>query len=215
MKTVGIIGSGTVGQALGEGFIKYGHKVMVGTRNTSKLSEWQSKVGQDAQLGTASDAAKFGDIIVLATKGTVAEDLIKGLNSDDLAGKTIIDATNPIADEAPQDGVLKFFTTQDQSLMEMLQKAAPKANFVKAFNTIGSAFMVNPEFESKPTMFIAGNDANAKKEVTEIIEKFGFEAEDMGTAKSSNVLEQLCILWCLPGFRENRWNHAFKLLKAK
>ena len=215
MKTIGIIGSGSVGQALGKGFVKYGHKVMIGTRDTSKLNEWQSEVGQDAQLGTASEAVKFGDILVLATKGTAAESIISALNKDDLAGKTIIDATNPIADEAPKDGVLKFFTTQDQSLMEILQKAAPTANFVKAFNTIGSAFMVNPQFESKPTMFIAGNNANAKKEVTKIIEQFGFEPEDMGTAKASNVLEQLCILWCLPGFRENRWNHAFKLLKAQ
>jgi predicted dinucleotide-binding enzyme len=213
MKTIGIIGSGTVGQALGEGFVKYGHKVMIGTRDTSKLKEWQSKIGESAQLGNTTEAAKFGDLLVLATKGTVAKDVIISINTEDLAGKTIIDATNPIADEAPEDGVLKFFT-KDTSLMEILQETAPKANFVKAFNTIGSGFMVNPPFESKPTMFIAGNNDHAKKEVGDIIIKFGFEVEDMGTAKASNVLEQLCILWCIPGFRENRWNHAFKLLKA-
>ena len=196
MKTIGIIGSGTVGQSLAAGFIKYGHSVMVGTRDTAKLSEWQSQMGSKVQLGSNAETAKYGDILVLATKGTVAKDVIAAIDRGDLNDKTIIDATNPIADEPPQDGVLKFFT-KDKSLMEELQEVAPEANFVKAFNTIGSAFMVNPEFESIPTMFIAGNNDEAKKEVTEIIEQFGFEAEDMGTAKSSNVLEQLCILWCL------------------
>ncbi len=213
MKTVGILGSGIVGQTLGEGFIKYGHKVMIGTRDTSKLSEWQAKNGQNAHLGNTSETAIFGDILVLATKGTAAKELIASLDAKSLEGKTIIDATNPIADEAPEDGVLKFFT-KEKSLMEILQEVAPKTNFVKAFNTIGSGFMVNPSFESKPTMFIAGNSEDSKKEVGEIIEKFGFEVEDMGTAKASNVIEQLCILWCIPGFRENKWNHAFKLMKA-
>lgn len=213
MKTIGILGSGLVGQTLADGFLKYSHKVMIGTRDTSKLEEWKTKNGQNAHLGSTAETAKFGDIIVLATKGTAAKNVIASINSADLEGKTIIDATNPIADEAPEDGVLKFFTT-DKSLMEILQETAPKANFVKAFNTIGSGFMINPKFESKPTMFIAGNNENSKKEAGEIIEQFGFEVEDMGTAKASNVLEQLCILWCIPGFRENRWNHAFKLMKA-
>ncbi|WP_431159109.1 NADPH-dependent F420 reductase [Winogradskyella poriferorum] len=213
MKTVGIIGSGIVGQTLGDGFLKYGHKVMIGTRDTSKLIDWQSKNGTNAHLGNASETATFGQILVLATKGTVAKDIIASLDAKSLEGKTIIDATNPITDEAPEDGVLKFFT-KDQSLMEILQETAPKANFVKAFNTIGSGLMINPTFESKPTMFIAGNNDASKKEVGEIIEQFGFEVEDMGTAKASNVIEQLCILWCIPGFRENKWNHAFKLMKA-
>lgn len=213
MKTVGIIGSGVVGQTLGDGFLKYGHKVMIGTRDTSKLIDWQSKNGTNAHLGNTAETAAFGDILVLATKGTVAKDIIASVDAKSLEGKTIIDATNPITDEAPEDGVLKFFT-KDQSLMEILQETAPKANFVKAFNTIGSGLMINPKFESKPTMFIAGNNDASKKEVGEIIEQFGFEVEDMGTAKASNVIEQLCILWCIPGFRENKWNHAFKLMKA-
>lgn len=215
MKTIGIIGSGVVGQSLAAGFVKHGYQVMVGTRDTSKLSEWQSQIGSGLQLGSTAETAKFGDTLVLATKGTVAKDVIRALDDNDLSNKTIIDATNPIADAAPEDGVLKFFTNKEKSLMEELQEAAPNANFVKAFNTVASTYMVNPEFESKPTMFLAGDNENAKKEVTEIVEQFGFEPEDMGTAKASGVLEQLCILYCIPGFRENRWNHAFKLMKAK
>ena len=132
-----------------------------------------------------------------------------------LEGKTIIDTTNPIADEPPLNGVIKFFTANNESLMERLQKAAPKANFVKAFNSVGNAYMVNPKFNGdKPTMFIAGNSPEAKAQVTEILEMFGWETEDMGLAESARPIEQLCILWCLPGFLRNQWNHAFKLYKA-
>jgi len=133
---------------------------------------------------------------------------------ENLDGKTIIDATNPIADVPPENGVLKFFTTLDKSLMEELQSMFTKANFVKAFNSIGSAFMVNPDFNGeKPTMFICGNDEKAKKEVSELLSKFGFEVEDMGKVEAARAIEPLCMLWCIPGFLKNEWTHAFKLLK--
>ena len=166
-----------------------------------------------ASLGAFSEAVAFSDTILLAVKGTIAKQLLESIGKDNLIGKTIIDATNPIADEAPENGVLKFFTSLDRSLMEELQSTVPKAKFVKAFNSIGSAFMVNPNFESKPTMFICGNSEEAKQEVTKIIDMFGFEVEDMGTAEAARAIEPLCMLWCIPGFRENKWSHAFKLLK--
>ena len=106
------------------------------------------------------------------------------------------------------------FTTLDKSLMEDLQSEFPEANFVKAFNSIGSAFMVNPDFDEKPTMFICGNNDQSKKAVTEILDKFGFEVEDMGKAESARAIEPLCMLWCIPGFLKNDWAHAFKLLKS-
>jgi len=98
--------------------------------------------------------------------------------------------------------------------MEELQSAFPEANFVKAFNSIGSALMVNPNFgRIKPTMFICGNNAGAKSQAVEILDKFGFEVEDMGGAEAARAIEPLCILWCIPGFLRNQWSHAFKLLK--
>ena len=98
--------------------------------------------------------------------------------------------------------------------MEELQSMFTKANFVKAFNSIGSAFMVNPDFNGeKPTMFICGNDEKAKKEVSELLSKFGFEVEDMGKVEAARAIEPLCMLWCIPGFLKNEWTHAFKLLK--
>jgi predicted dinucleotide-binding enzyme len=126
----------------------------------------------------------------------------------------VIDATNPIAKEPPQNGVLKFFTTLEDSLMERLQAKLPGAKLVKAFNSVGNAKMYKPGFRGgPPTMFICGNDSVAKKEVAGILRAFGWEAEDMGTVEAARAIEPLCILWCIPGFLRNEWTHAFKLLK--
>ncbi len=212
MKKVGILGSGVVGQTLGSGFIKHGYEVKIGTRDIGKLMDWATAEGEHAHLGSFEEAADFGDIIVLAAKGTAAEAVLELAGARNLAGKTVMDAANPIADEAPEDGVLKFFTKQNESLMEMLQEKFPDAHFVKAFNSVGSALMVNPQLESKPTMFICGNNEDAKKEVTGILDLFGWETEDFGLATSARAIEALCMLWCIIGFRDNRWSQAFKLL---
>lgn len=152
---------------------------------------------------------------MLAVKGTAAEAAIKSAGMENLKGKTVIDATNPIADAPPVNGVLKFFTSLDDSLMERLQRLAPEIHFVKAFSCAGSALMVNPDFSGvKPTMFICGNSDNAKNEVKTILDKFGWEVEDLGKVEAARAIEPLCILWCIPGFLENRWTHAFKLLKT-
>lgn len=214
MKKIGIIGSGDVGKALANGFIKHGYKVMVGTRTASKLDDWKKGAGANDSVGSFDEAAAFGDIIVLATKGSIAKDSLKLVNEKNLEGKTVIDATNPIADLPPENGVIKFFTRLDRSFMEDLQASYPKVNFVKSFNSVGNAHFVNPDFGGqKPSMFICGNNEKAKKEVTEINTLFGWETEDMGMVEAARAIEPLCMLWCIPGFRENRWNHAFKLLK--
>jgi hypothetical protein len=110
--------------------------------------------------------------------------------------------------------VLQFFTAMNDSLMERLQRLAPQAHFVKAFSCVGNAFMVNPDFGGiKPTMFICGNDDGAKQKVKEILRQFGWEFEDLGAVEAARAIEPLCILWCIPGFRHNRWSHAFKLLE--
>lgn len=213
-KKIGILGSGQVGQILGSGFIKHGCQVMVGSRDVTKLAEWKKQAGDKAKTGSFAEAAAFGDILVLAVKGSAAREALQSAGADQLAGKTIIDATNPIADAPPVNGVLKFFTDLNHSLMEQLQESFPQAHFVKAFNSIGGAFMVNPNFGGvKPTMFICGNEDHAKKEVGEILDVFGWETEDMGKVEAARSIEPLCMLWCIPGLRENRWGHAFKLLK--
>jgi predicted dinucleotide-binding enzyme len=187
---------------------------MVGTRSPQKLSEWKEKAGKGGRVGSFAEAGAFGEIIVLAAKGTTAKDTLKLAGAASLKGKTIIDTTNPIAEAPPDHGVLKYFTTLESSLMEQLQAAFPEARFVKAFSVIGNAFMVNPDFGGiKPTMFICGNEANAKKDVGKILDLFGFEVEDLGSVEAARAIEPLCILWCIPGFLRNQWTHAFKLLK--
>lgn len=213
MSKIGILGSGVVAQAMGEGFLKNGYEVMLGTRDASKLREWQSEKGKGALIGSFAETADFGEIIVLAVKGTAAKDAIELAGSKNLTGKTVIDATNPIADAPPVNGVLKFYTSLDESLMEQLQNDFPAVHFVKAFNSVGSALMVDPDFSDKPTMFICGNNGKSKKEVSKIIEQFGWEVADMGEVEAARAIEPLCMLWCIPGIRENAWMHAFKLLK--
>lgn len=210
---VGIIGSGRVAQALGDGFVKHGHEVMLGTREPGKLADWVAR-NPAAQTGTVASTAEFGELVVLAVKGTAAAEALRAAGSRNLSDKPIIDATNPIADDPPVNGVLKFFTNFDESLMEQLQREFPAAHFVKAFNSVGSGLMVNPRLEGgRPTMFICGNDDAAKKTVNTILDQFGWEAADMGKAEAARAIEPLCILWCIPGFLRNEWTHAFKLLR--
>jgi 8-hydroxy-5-deazaflavin:NADPH oxidoreductase len=211
---VGIIGSGIVGQTLANGFIKHGYEVTIGTNTPAKREELTSRTKGQAKVGSFEDAARFGDIVVLTTKGSAAEAALRAAGIDNLRGKTVIDTTNPIADAPPVNGVLQYFTSQNESLMERLQRLAPEARLVKSFSCVGNAFMVNPDFSGlRPTMFICGNDDGAKDEVGRILDRFGFEVEDMGTVEAARAIEPLCILWCIPGLRSNRWTHAFKLLK--
>lgn len=145
---------------------------------------------------------------------SAAEEALKKAGFAHLKGKTIIDATNPIADAPPVNGVIQFFTGPNDSLMERLQRLVPEANFVKSFSCVGNAFMVNPDFgKQKPAMFICGNSDAAKAQVKQIVSKFGFEIEDMGKVEGARAIAPLCMLWCIPGILENRWSHAFALLK--
>lgn len=210
---IGIIGSGEVAQTLGAGFLKHGHEVMMGTREPSKLAEWATKNPQ-GRIGSFADAAKFAELAVLAIKGTVLSEAVRSAGPANLAGKPVIDVTNPIADAPPEGGVLKFVTDLNSSMMERVQKEFPGVRFVKAFNSVGSSRMVNPQFAGgKPTMFICGDDEAAKKTVTKILDQFGWETADMGGVVAARAIEPLCILWCIPGFLRNEWTHAFKLLK--
>lgn len=208
----GVLGSGDVAKVLAAGLLKHGHEVRVGTRTPSKLADWEA-ANRPISVGTFAEAARFGELIVLAVKGTAAQEALELAGGGNIAGKTIIDATNPIADAPPVNGVLQFFTDLDESLMERLQKAFPEGRFVKAFSSVGNACMVNPQFKGgKPTMFICGNDDPAKAAVRGILDQFGWETADMGRAEAARAIEPLCMLWCIPGFLRNDWVHAFKLL---
>ena len=209
---VGVLGSGVVGRTLAEGFSRHGQETMLGTRNIAKLADWQ-KEHPSIQLGSFSEAARFGEIVVLSVKGSAAFDVLCAAGAANLSGKPVIDTTNPIADAPAIDSVLRFFTNLDESLMERLQREFSDARFVKAFNSVGAARMVNPRYkDGMPTMFVCGNDAAAKKTVAGILVDFGWDVADMGSAQAARAIEPLCMLWCILGLRDNEWTHAFKLM---
>ncbi|HKW03016.1 MAG TPA: NAD(P)-binding domain-containing protein [Vicinamibacterales bacterium] len=207
-----VLGSGAVGQTLAKGLKTHGYDVRIASRSSDKLADFSKTTGITALPFEA--AASWCEGAVLAVKGTIAEDAVRESGPDNLRGKLVIDVTNPLSDAPPEDGVLRVFTGPNESLMERLQTAFPAIHFVKAFNSVGNALMVNPQLAGgKPTMFYCGNDAGAKKIAARIIDQFGYEGEDLGTAKSARVIEPLCQLWCIPGFLTGKWQHAFKLLR--
>lgn len=213
MKTIGVIGSGNVGEILANGMLKHGYAVMRGSREPSKLADWKTKAGEHASTGTMAEAAKYGDLVILAVKGTAAEQAVE-LLGEGIDGKLVIDATNPIADAPAVNGVVQYFTGPNDSLMERLQKKSPKAHFVKAFSCVGNALMIDPKLSGgRPTMFICGNDAAAKEETRRLLDQVGWDTEDAGMVEGARAIEPLCMLWCIPGMLKNDWMHAFKMIR--
>ena len=211
MEKVGILGSAVVGQTLAQGFKAHGYEVRIGSRSPAKLASFTESSGVSA--GTLVAVAAWGELLVLAVQGTGAEAALSLAGVDSHRGKIVIDTTNPITPDPPVDGVIKYFTGPNSSLLEQLQAAFPDTRLVKAFNSVGSPRMVNPAYAGgRPTMFFCGNDAEAKARVADILKQFGWDPADMGTAVAARAIEPLCQLWCIPGFRENHWTHAFKLL---
>lgn len=208
---VGVLGSGDVGKVLAGGFLKLGHEVRIGSRSPEKVKEWAANAGAGASTGTFAEAAEFGDIIVLATLGEATQSAVEMAGAGNFDGKVVIDATNPLdfSSGGPQLSI-----GFNDSLGEKVQRWLPKAKVVKAFNTVGNAHMIDPQFPGgPPTMFIAGNDADAKKLVTQICEAWGWDVADLGGIESSRYLEPMCLTWVLCGIHTGSWNHAFKLLR--
>ena len=213
---IGIIGSAAVGQTLAAAFNSEGHQVMLGSRNPSKEEVVKFKnENASIQTGTFDQTAQFGELLVLATKGSAAMHALELAGKQNISDKVIIDATNPIAAAPPVNGVLSFSTSINYSMMEELQQAFPEAKFVKAFNSVGNLLMYKPQLPATPTMFICGNNDAAKKQVSDILISFGWEVEDCGKAEAARAIEPLSMLWCIAGFLQNDWMHAFKVLRPK
>lgn len=193
---VAMLGTGEVGKSLAAGFKKHGHEVRMGNRDPKQ---------------SYADAAKFGEIAVLATPWSGTQNAIRLADPKNLAGKVVIDVTNPLMFEEGKPPALAV--DRDDSGGEQVQRWLPESKVVKAFNTIGHTLMVNPKLPGgPPDMFIAGNDAGAKQTVTQICKQFGLLATDIGGIEGSRLLEQLAMLWVVVGFRLNRWEQAWKLL---
>jgi 8-hydroxy-5-deazaflavin:NADPH oxidoreductase len=211
MPTFGVLGSGDVGQVLAKGLTDHGYEVRIGSRTPAKLAKYSKETGITA--GTFGEVGRWGEALVLSVLGSAAESVMGLVGKEQVGGKLIIDTTNPLTEDPPEQGVLRSFTGPNESLMERLQRAYPAAHFVKAFNSVGSARMVDPDFQGvRPTMFYCGNDAGAKGTVGRVLDQFGWEAADMGGVLAARAIEPLAMLWCIPGFLEDSWTHAFKLL---
>ena len=212
---IGIIGSGIVGQTLAKGLAKHKFEIMISTGSPEKQVELQMDVGKHIRVGSFEDAAAYGEVVILAVKGAAAEQIVTKL-ADSLVDKVVIDTTNPIDESVPpQDGVLTYFTKAGESLMQRLQAIAPQAQFVKAFNSVGAGVMVDPKFTIKPTMHICGDNEAAKKTVSNLLTKLGWDVCDLGTARAAGAVESLCILWCITGFRDNDWSHAYAHMRSQ
>jgi hypothetical protein len=211
---VGVLGSGEVGRRLAAGFSSRGHDVMIGTREPGKpeLSEWLSGDGAGIKAGTFAEAAAHGELVVLAVLGNAAEDAIADAGPEHFAGKVVIDAMNPL--DFSGGFPPKLSISGEDSLGERVQRAVPDAKVVKAFNTIGNQYFVDPSFsEGLPTMLIAGNDDDAKRTVGDIVADFGWpDAIDLGGIEGSRELEAICIAWVKIGGRRGAWDHGFKVL---
>jgi 8-hydroxy-5-deazaflavin:NADPH oxidoreductase len=211
-KRFGVLGSGDVGQVLAKGLAAAGYEVRIGSRTPGKLAAFSKKTGIPS--ATFKDTAHWAQALVLSVKGTAALEAIELAGPKNVEGKLVIDTTDPITDDPPEDGVLRLFTGPNESLVERLQATHPNAKFVKAFNSVGADLMVHPALNGgPPTMFYCGNDAAAKAVVGKVLEQLGWEGADMGSAIAARAIEPLAVLWCIPGFREDQWDHAFRLLQ--
>jgi predicted dinucleotide-binding enzyme len=208
---IGILGSGNVGQALAKGLKGIGHDVVIGSSAGNKLAAFAAETGIAEKK--FADAVTGADVVIVALKGQGAEEIVRGL-AEALAGKLVLDATNPIAGEA-KGGIVPYFTAANDSLLQRLQKAAPKAKLVKCFNSVAAHLMVKPPLKSgTPAMFICGDDTEAKATTTKLLAELGWAAEDVGTSEAGHAVEALCQLWCAPGFLRNDWFHAFAVLRS-
>ena len=211
---VGMLGTGDVGQDLGKAFIATGHEVMMGSRNPNdaKVQAWVADNGGSASSGTFEAAARFGELIVLATLWSGTENALNLAKPDNFKGKVVIDATNPLVFE--EGGPPRLALGHTDSGGEQVQRWLPGASVVKCFNIVGHQYMFRPQFEGgPPDMFIAGNNDESKKTVTKILSDFGWPAIDIGGIEGARLLEPLCILWVFYVARTHTWHHAFKLLR--
>lgn len=208
---IGILGTGHVGQALAKGLEALGHEVVIGSRTGDRIAAFVA--GTAMREETFAETAHHAELVIVALKGEVAEAVVASVASH-LVGKVVLDTTNPIAGSAV-DGIVPYFTGPGESLLQRLQALVPQARFVKCFNSVAAHLMVHPDFGGRvPSMFLCGDDAEAKAVATSIITSLGWAPEDVGGAVAGSALEALCQIWCAPGFLRNDWHHAFAVLRS-
>ncbi|QIK60939.1 NAD(P)-binding domain-containing protein [Dysgonomonas sp. HDW5A] len=213
---IAVIGTGNVAQALVNGLISEGYDVKVGSRSLEKDSENITKLKKahsNVSITSYTEAVEFGDVIVLPVPGSALVDVIQEIGVQKFEGKILWDITNALSAEAPGNGVIKLITTPEESLAEKIQKLLPSTHVIKAMNTVGAHLMYRPVLSEKGTVFLAGNDEQAKDKISSIVEKFGWESYDTGKIESSRALEYMGQLYVAQGILYNGWNSTFKYVK--
>jgi len=217
MKKIGILGTGMVGESIGTKLIELGYEVRMGSRtaNNEKAMEWASKNGDRASTGTFNDAASFGELIVVCTKGDATVSVARSINPDLVKGKIIIVISNPLDFSKGMPPFLIPELTNTNSLGEEVQKILSLANVVKTLDTVNCQIMVNPNKLSGPqTMFIAGNNSEAKKQVGELLEKFGWnEIVDLGDITGARATEMMMPIWIRIMVTTNNVQFGFKIVR--
>lgn len=208
---IGILGSGNVAKALGSAFLALKHDVKLGSREPQKLEQWRKGAGPSALAGTFSEAAEFGEIVVLATLGVATVQAIELAGKQRFKGKLVIDTTNPLDFST---GAPRLSVGHTDSGGEQVQRAIPDAKVVKCFNTVGAPHMFRPDFKGgPPDMFICGEDEGAKGRMRELLGQFGWNTLDIGGIAGARYLEPMCLVWVLSAMKGGTWDQAFKLLR--
>jgi predicted dinucleotide-binding enzyme len=210
---IGIIGSGTAGRTLGTAFARRGHRVCIGTREPAKLASWAKSAGELAYVGSGTDAARFGDVVILSVLGTAMQSVIEAAGAEAFGDKIVIDASDPLDFSGDRPAL---FVGCTDSLGERVQRMLPRARVVKALQTVLAEVMVDPASTGgDPDMFIAGNDENAKAVVTTLIRAFGWKRIiDLGDIQNARWLETLSFLWLVYSHRTGKVFHAFKIING-
>jgi len=203
---VAILGTGAVGQALARGCVELGHQTTFGSREPAgPRAQKATAAAPGARAASFAGAAKDAELVVLATPWSGTQNAVNLATPANLAGKVVIDASNPIEVVGGKPQLALGFSTSGG---EQVQAWAPQARVVKAFNTVGNAMMVKPKLRQTPTMFIAGNDKGAKETVSGLLQQFGWEASDLGGIEAARLLEPFALVWVTHAFKKNTWMFA-------
>jgi 8-hydroxy-5-deazaflavin:NADPH oxidoreductase len=196
---IGVLGTGSVGRTLASKLVALGHEVMMGSRQAGNEAAvaWEKGMGQLADEGNFAEAAGFGELIVNATAGAASLDALVAAEAENLAGKVLLDVSNPLDFSAGMPPTLTICNTE--SLAERIQQAFPEARVVKSLNTVNAAVMVDPgTLQSRHTLFMAGDHDDAKETVKGLLLDFGWPAEDvmdLGGIEAARGMEMYLPLW--------------------
>lgn len=211
---IGVFGTGDVGKSLANAFLALDHEVTLGARQEGNpvASDWAKGGGPRAKSGSFTEAAQFGEIIVLATLGTATPQAIEMAGVSHFDGKLVWDVTNPL--DFSEGKPPKLVGSVGTSAGEIHQRLLPNAQVVKVFNTVGNALFFRPKLqgELRGDMFLCGNNEAAKQRTAKLVRDFGWEPVDIGGIEASHYLEATCMVWIINAMKNSGWNRAFKLV---